>query len=88
MEPKVFEEFMHVYILFKDEDAPTISASMLLHQELKCLKIDIADVVHSSVYLAYVYSENSEFVSIHRILKKSQIDLHFEFCMQHNANMD
>jgi hypothetical protein len=88
VEPQVFEEFMHVQVLLKDEDAPTVSTRMPLHQKLEGLKVNVSDVVHPSVDFTDVDAEDGQLVPVQRVLQESEVHFHFELSLKHYSNVD
>ena len=84
MEAQVFEKFVDVDVLLKDENRPPVRSRMLAHQTLHDLYVYIAKVVHSPVYFADVDAENGQLVAIEGVLQEAEVDLHFEFRLKDN----
>ena len=85
LEPEVLKELVHVNIPFQNEYAPPVTPWMFAGKESKNLQVNKSQVVHFSVYFADVDSKNSQFVPVHTVKHKSQVDLDFELSLEDNS---
>lgn len=70
---------MNINISLQNEDTPSIAPRMFTHEKFEDLDVNEAQIVHFSVYFAYIYSKNSYFVSVNTVQHKPNINLDFEF---------
>jgi hypothetical protein len=68
---QILEKFMNVHVSLKDKDAPPVGPGMALDQGFQGLKVNKANVVHSSIYFTDVDSKDGQFVAIQGVLEKA-----------------